>query len=347
MSTPIIGLSPKQPDRTAMYAAVGFIFVLILVGGYFWLRKPSTPSPSPASTTTYEEEEEEEEEEEVRPPESPTSTNNRVNAESCKSFVDAKICPGPSMTPASAESCKSFVDAKTCPPASAASCKSFTDLYKPEAYYSDKWCKSTYANLSVDSTTCKLEKAYYSALKSAVAKHFSRADVYYIFTVSTTVSGSSTTTSKNYYMTNPPAKTPSSVTVMSKNISPDTPAIAGLMSTAATEYKLPPETQTSVWSNSTVQAATRLAFPKFGSDMDGVTYTLRSATKTGEVARQVLWDEPVLAILDAMEDTNNWIMIGKEGTNTYYKLDANKLAEAVYNISKTNTNSVLNKACVF
>lgn len=322
MSTPIIGLSPKQPDRTAMYAAVGFIFVLILVGGYFWLRKPSTPSPS-----TDDEDDED------------YDLGGDTNS------PGTSATPKSSATPITAESCKSFVDAKICPPASAESCKSFTDLYKPEAYYSDKWCKSKYG--SVDSTACKLEKAYYSALKSAIAKHFSRADVYYIFKVSTTVSGSSTTTSKNYYMTNPPAKTPSSVTVMSKNISPDTPAIAGLMSTAATEYKLPPETQTSVWSNSTVQAATRLAFPKFGSDMDGVTSTLRSATKTGEVARQVLWDEPVLAILDAMEDTNNWTMIGKEGTNTYYKLNANKLADAVFAYAMSNNNSALNKACVF
>jgi hypothetical protein len=81
--------------------------------------------------------------------------------------------------------------------------------------------------------------------------------------------------------------------------------------------------------------------------MDGLTYTIRTQTKPTEVARQTLWDEPVLAILDAMGDLYNWTDLGKVGSSSYYKLDATKLADAVYASLKANTSSVLNNACVF
>jgi hypothetical protein len=118
-----------------------------------------------------------------------------VSASNCSAagYISKSDCPEKEGK-ADEESCKSFVDAKECP----------ADGNKPEAFYTEPWCKSKYAALNTSSKFCTDAITAYTAYIASLATLFNGIRL---------VKASQGTTVKFFYDPASTAASPSPVTL--------------------------------------------------------------------------------------------------------------------------------------
>jgi hypothetical protein len=281
-----LGVS-SQNSKAPLYIGVGLVVVILIIALVMNMSKGDT-----------EKEVETEEEKDSPSPSPPPPT---VNADSCQSYVDAKVCPASSVTPATSEACSSFVTA---------------EATRVTGIHNVSWCKSQYATLRTISPACIKMNKYIAAFKQSISNIFSAPNTYYLKRVTTT----SSSISSELFMKKQATGT----------IVVNTAALSAAMAIAANKYVIP-----EVGERLNVPATVQTKFPLFNTDKGLVDAHLLATTQGSEVTRQSISEQIAMLLVNAMRAEKNWTKTYEtpaSGTSPkleYYRLNAVEVANDV------------------